>query len=145
MFKKQTFLDLHFKVHHEGKGDHICHHCGHLTISKHCLQVHIKLVHEGQKDHICKECKKGFGLKASLKKHIETVHEKQRKYICPTCQKGFGTKLCVITHLLAIHHGLKYAKRKLKGTEYQAKLMNNLDLLVDEKYMSNLINSMKNI
>ena len=107
--------------------------------------MHVKIVHEGQKDFICTQCNQSFGMKAGLKKHIETVHEKLKKYFCPTCQKGFGVKLCLISHVLANHHGLKYAKRKLKGTEYQAKLMYNLDLLEDEKYMSTLINSMKSI
>ena len=145
MFKQQKYLDLHFKVHHEGKSDFICNQCGLPSINNYGLKLHIKNVHERIKDHICKQCNQGFHQKGALKRHIENVHEKRKNYFCPTCQKGYGTKLNVITHFLAIHHGLKYAKVKLKATDYQAKLMYDLDLLKDEKYMSNLIKDLKNI
>ena len=145
MFKQQKYLDLHFKVHHEGKSEFICNQCGLPSINNYSLKLHIKNVHEKIKDHICKQCNQGFHQKGALKRHIENVHEKRKNYFCPTCQKGYGTKLNVITHFLAIHHGLKYAKVKLKATDYQAKLMYDLDLLKDEKYMSNLIKDLKNI
>ena len=107
-YRTKKSLKRHIQVHHEGKGQNICHHCGMALITKEYLQIHIKTIHEGEKPFECKECGKKFAHQSGLRYHTKATHEKRKDYTCPTCHVLMADKCGLKRHIISKHYGISY-------------------------------------
>ena len=76
------------------------------------MNIHKKIIHEGRREHVCNYCAKAFGEASDLKLHITVVHEGIKKWKCDQCPMKYGQSHQLKKHYLKTHGKIYHIPRR---------------------------------